>query len=525
MREDVAIIGAGPGGLAAAMLLARAGVKVSVYERQPRVGGRTAAIEQQGYRFDIGPTFFLYPQVLEEIFAACGRRLRDEVKLIRLDPQYHLKFEQGGEIRATPDVQRMAAEIARLSPADAAALPRYLTDNRAKFEAFRPVLQKPFDSWRDLLSPELIKSLLRLRPWASVDSDLRRHFSDPRVRLAFSFQSKYLGMSPFQCPSLFTILSFLEYEYGVFHPLGGCAALTEAMARVASDMGVRIHLNEPVQKLLFEGKRAVGVVTASGEHRARSVVVNVDFAHAMTRLVPDHLRRNWTDRKLERKKYSCSTFMMYLGIKGQYNDLAHHTIFLAKDYEQNLRDIEKGHVLSANPSLYVQNACVTDPQLAPEGRSTLYVLSPVTHLHPNVDWHRQAPAFRKLMFKQLAKLGLEDVEHRIEFEKMVTPADWAHDMAIYRGATFNLAHSFDQMLHLRPHNRFEDLQGVYLVGGGTHPGSGLPVIFESARITSDLLLRDLEQPVRKAQVKDTFTPAKDVAPRPAMARALVEAKG
>jgi phytoene desaturase len=490
MVERVLIVGAGPGGLAAAMLLARAGLSVHVIERQQYVGGRTATLEGDGFRFDVGPTFFLYPRVLEEIFAAVGRNLHDEVQLVRLDPQYRLVFGGGGELLATPNVARMEQTIAALSPEDAPNFRRFLDDNRIKLERFRDILERPFLGWRDLVSPALLKALPMLRPWLSLDGELSRYFRDPRLRLAFSFQSKYLGMSPFNCPSLFSILSFLEYEHGVFHPLGGCGAVTEAMARVARDLGVTISLGEDVQEILFEGRRAVGVRTANDERRADALVVNADFARAMARLVPDRLRRRWTDRRIEKKRFSCSTFMLYLGIEGRYDNLAHHTIYMAKDYARNLDDIEKRHVLSDDPSFYVQNACVTDPSQAPPGHSTLYVLTPVTHQHANVDWTIERQRYRALVLRQLAKIGIEDIENRICWEQTVTPADWEHGQQIYRGATFNLSHSLNQMLHLRPRNRFEDLDGVYLVGGGTHPGSGLPVIFESARITARLLLQD-----------------------------------
>jgi phytoene desaturase len=330
-----------------------------------------------------------------------------------------------------------------------------------------------------------------LRPWRSVDTELGQYFTDPRVRLAFTFQSKYLGMSPFNCPSLFSILSFLEYEFGVWHPIGGCSVLSEGMARVARELGVTFSLGEEVTQLLFDGRRAVGVQTRAGEYRADALVINADFAHAMTKFVPDHLRRRWTDRKIAKKKFSCSTFMMYLGLDGRQDWMPHHTIHCAEDYVTNLADIEERHVLSEDPSFYVQNACVTDDTLAPKGCSTLYVLAPVTHRHPNVDWTKEAPGFRARMFQQLRKVGVADVEKRIRFEKVVTPADWENRYAVHRGATFNLAHTWGQMLHFRPRNRFEDLDGVYLVGGGTHPGSGLPVIYESARITTRLLLADL----------------------------------
>jgi len=491
MTKEAVIIGAGPGGLASAILLASAGIKVKILERLPVIGGRTSSIEADGYKFDLGPTFFLYPRVLDEIFRAAGTSLRDEVEMVRLDPQYRIQFGEGGTLDCTPNIERMEQSIAALAPSDVPGFRRFLAENRAKLAAMEPCLESPFLGWQDLLQMRLLKMLPMLRPHQSVDTYLKCFFKDRRVRLAFCFQSKYLGMSPFRCPSLFSILSFLEYEHGVWHPIGGCAAVSQAMARVAQRLGVEICLNEPVEEILFAGRRAVGVRTNAGTHRADAVVVNADFARAMERMVPDHLRRRWNNAKLAKKKYSCSTFMMYLGVEGTF-DRPHHTIHISKQYAQNLDDIENHHILSEDPSFYVQNACVTDPTLAPKGHSTLYVLAPVSHLHPNIDWNKERSRFRKLMFEKIAQAGYTDFEKRVRYERIITPADWDTRYEVYRGATFNLAHSLDQMLHLRPHNRFEDLDGMYLVGGGTHPGSGLPVIFESARISSRLLLEDLD---------------------------------
>ncbi len=486
------IVGAGPGGLAAALLLAKSGVKVTIVEKRAKVGGRTSTIEQDGYNFDIGPTFFLYPRVLKEIFAAAGYDLNQEVTMKRLDPQYRLVFGGGGELLATPNVERMTKAIAAISPEDAGRFHHFITHNRNKLEKFMPFLQTPFESWRDLAKPEMMKLLPLLAPWRSLDSDLQVHFKDERIRLGFSFQSKYLGMSPFRCPSLFSILSFLEYEHGVFHPVGGCGSVTKAMARIAQEMGVEILLDEPVEEVIVEHGKATGVRTTNHKLAADAVVVNADFAGAMKKLVPNQQRNRWTDERLAKKKYSCSTFMLYLGIEGRYDDVSHHTIYLADNYKDNLRDIEQMHRLSDNPSFYVQNACVTDDTLAPEGHSTLYVLLPVTHDTGSVDWAKEGPRYRRLALEQMEKIGLKDVARRIRTEKVVTPTGWAEDFGLYKGATFSMAHSLDQMLHLRPHNRFEDVDQMYLVGGGTHPGSGLPVIFESARITSRLLLEDLE---------------------------------
>ena len=219
--------------------------------------------------------------------------------------------------------------------------------------------------------------------------------------------------------------------------------------------------------------------------------MNADFGHAITRLVPERLRRRWTDAAVAGKRYSCSTFMLYLGVEGTFDQLAHHNIYVAADYRRNLEDIEERHVLTEDPSFYVENPSRTDDTMAPPGHSALYVLLPVSHQHPNIDWARERSRYRQVALRQLAKLGLTDIERRIRFERVITPADWEGKVGIYRGATFNLAHNLGQMLHFRPQNRFEEFDRMYLVGGGTHPGSGLPVIFESARISARLLSEDL----------------------------------
>ena len=488
MSRKVVIVGAGPGGLASALLLAYAGLDVTILERQPFIGGRTSAIHGDGFIFDRGPTFFLYPRILREIFSSIGRDYDKEIPMVRLDPQYRLLFGAGGEIMATPDMERMHQEISTISPEDADQFVRFMSENRVKLERFSPILESQFSSWLNFLKPSIISLLPLVRPFSSVEQDLGRYFKDPRVRLAFSFQSKYLGMSPFQCPSLFTILSFLEYEHGVFHPLGGCQAVSEKMAAIAREMGVKIHIGEEVQNIEFRGRRPVAVTTRTSQYPCDAMVVNADFSRFMIKHVPNRLRPTWTDNRIARSTFSCSTFMLYLGIRG-VEQVPHHTIYFSSDYRQNLADITDNYRLSQDPSVYLQNACVTDPSLAPPGCSTLYVLVPVPHQHANLDWKKLAPVARQRAFEQLSKIGVGDLTGRILFEKMLTPDDW-DQMEIHRGATFSMAHSLSQMLHLRPQNRFADLDGVYLVGGGTHPGSGLPVIYSSARISSELLCKD-----------------------------------
>lgn len=513
-KNEVVVVGAGPGGLASAILLASRGAKVRVLERRSVVGGRTSELRMGDYRFDLGPTFFLYPRILEEIFESVGERLGDWVELVRLDPQYRILFGDGGHIDATPDIDRMMSEIASVAPQDAAGFPQFLENNRAKLAKLEPVLESSFNGWRDLLKQSLIRSVPFVNPHLSVDGYLRRFFKDPRIRLAFSFQSKYLGMSPFQCPSLFSILSFLEYEHGVFHPIGGCSAVTRAMEKVARKLGVEFCLGEQVEETVFDGKRMTAVRTGDGLYEADAFVVNADFAHFMRRSVEDKRRRRWRDEKLAKKRYSCSTFMLYLGMDRTF-DLPHHNILISEDYETNLRQIEEEKIVPTNPSVYVQNACVTDPTLAPSGKSGLYVLAPAPHESPNVDWTRETSRFRAKVLDRVRQIGFDIDEKAIQCERVITPDDWRDQYYIHKGATFNLAHNLGQLLHLRPRNRFEDIEGVYLVGGGTHPGSGLPVIFESARISSSLLEADLG--LAGAPQAPTYVSSETSSPKPAMA--------
>lgn len=476
------------------MLLAASGARVTVFEKDGVVGGRTRTLTSpEGYSFDLGPTFFLYPRILKEIFVRCGADLESEVDLRRLEPQYRLIFEAASgatHIDCSSDMDRMEAELAKFAPGDAKGLRPFMAENRAKLDVFRPVLERPFVGPLDMVKWDMIRALPLLRPWSTVDRDLARHFRDPRVRLAFSFQTKYLGMSPFRCPSLFTILSHLEYEHGVFHPIGGCGAISAAMARVAERMGAEIRLNAPVERIAFEGRRARGIEAGGRRHDTDAVVVNADFAHAIPRLVPPELRRDWTDEKIGKARYSCSTFMLYLGLDRPLPELAHHTVLLSEGYRDNIAEIEGGTIPEV-PSMYVQNAGITDPTLAPPGHSALYVLVPVPNLIKQPDWPAQAARYREIALNRLQALGLPDLRPHIRYEKIVAPQDWESDYAVGFGATFNLSHELPQMLYFRPGNRFRDVEGLYLVGGGTHPGSGLPVIYEGARITTGLIAQDL----------------------------------
>jgi phytoene desaturase len=496
--KSIIIIGAGPGGLTSAMLLASRGFKVTVLEKQGKVGGRNGELTAGPYHHDIGPTFLMMRHILDQVFAESGRKLEDYLSLVKLDPMYRLDF--GDKVlHPSSDPAAMKSEIERVFPGQSAGLDAFLRGEGKRLNKMYPCLQKDYSSLSAFLRPEFIAALPYLSLGKSLYGKLSEYFKDEALRLSFTFQSKYLGMSPWDCPAAFAIIPYLEYAYGVWHVMGGLSRISEAMAKVAQEQGASIRLGAEVERLRVEQGRAKGVLLKGGERLdADAVIVNADFGHAMSSLVEPGLLKRWSPAKLAARPFSCSTYMLYLGLDTLYRDAPHHTILFAKDYQRNLQDITRAKRLSQDTSVYVRNASVTDPSLAPEGHSALYILVPVANNESGLDWAQEAPGFRERVLDIVeARLGMQGLRSHIREERCITPWDWEHSLGVYKGATFNLAHSLDQMLYLRPHNRFEEIGGVYLVGGGTHPGSGLPTIYESGRISANLLCRDQGVPYQE----------------------------
>lgn len=485
--KHIIIVGAGPGGLCAGMLLSQRGFKVSIFDKNPEVGGRNRAIHMQGFTFDTGPTFLLMKGVLDEMFELCGRRSEDYLEFQSLHPMYRLVYDDRS-LNVFSDRENMRAELNRVFDEGTGGYDNFIANERKRFNHLYPCITRDYSSLGSFLSLDLIKALPWLAFPKSVFANLGQYFTQEKMRLAFCFQSKYLGMSPWDCPALFTMLPYLEHDYGIYHVKGGLNRIAEAMAQVILENGGEIHTASPVESLLIENHAVKGVTLETGEQiRADEVVINADFAYAMSRLLMPGTLHKYDHHRLEKREYSCSTFMLYLGMDKVY-DLPHHTIVFAKDYHTNIRNIFKTKTLTEDFSFYVQNACVTDPDLAPAGKSTLYVLVPMPNNDSGLDWPAHVEAVREQTLDALgARLGLSDIRAHIECEKIITPQTWETEEHVYKGATFSLSHKFSQMLYWRPHNRFEELDNCYLVGGGTHPGSGLPTIYESARISSNLI--------------------------------------
>jgi len=492
MMKSVIIIGAGMGGLAAALRLRHMGFDVTVIEKQKRPGGRSNVLQEQGFRVDIGPTILVMKDTFEETYRAIGQDINRRIKFAPLDPNYRIYYHDGTYIDLYNSMAKLAAECERVEPGVTTRLFRFIGDSARKYELGMDFVARNYDRITDLANPSAALRLIQTGAYQNLFAQVGSYFKTDKLRKAFSFHSMFLGLSPFDALAMYSLITYADLVEGMQFPMGGIYSIVEDMVKLAGEMGVTLRTGTPVEEIIVEGGRARGVRLAGGEVvRADIVVSNADLVYTYKKLVPAQYRRIYTDARLDRMEYACSGYLLYLGVDKTYPHMRHQALYFSEDYRANLDAIFRTKTLPEDPSFHLNNPTITDPSLAPPGHSALYLLAPMPNLQGNVNWDEAAPVVREKLLRQLERLVDPDIRKHIVWERQYRPTDWLHDINAPYGVAFgSLSHGFFQSSYFRPHNVARDIPGLYFVGQGTYPGIGMPMVMLSARLLAERLQRE-----------------------------------
>ena len=485
--ERVLVIGSGFGGLASAIRMAKKGYQVQVLERLESPGGRAFVHKKNGFTFDAGPTIITAPFLLEELWEMCGKKMADDVDLRAMDPFYQIRFADGRIFNYTGDLEQMKREVSKFNPKDLPGYLRFLEDAKYRYKlGFEELGDVAFDSLADLA--KAFPSLIKMRAWETLYSLVAKHMKDPQLREVMSFHPLLIGGNPFSVTAVYALINSLESKWGVHSAMGGTGAIIKGLVGLLEGLGVSIRYNSTVKKINIVDRKVTGVTLESGEViYADKVVSNADTAWTYKNLIEPQHRKIWTDRKINNGKYSMSLFVWYFGTKKQYPQIPHHMMLLGKRYKELLEDIFKRHHLAKDFSLYLHRPTATDTSLAPDGCDTFYVLSPVPHLDSGTDWKKEAEPYRQAIAKMLEETVLPGLEENLVESFVMTPEDFKDRLLSFKGAAFGLEPLLTQSAWFRPHNRSEDIEGLYMVGASTHPGAGIPGVLSSAKALDSLI--------------------------------------
>jgi phytoene desaturase len=496
------VIGSGFGGLGAAVRLSCRGYRVIVLEKLDAPGGRAYVHRLDGFTFDAGPTIITAPFFLEELWAMCGRRLEEDVRLIALDPFYRVRFDDGTHFDYSNEPAMMRAQIERISPSDLAGYDRFVQEAERCYRlGFEKLGAIAYEGLGDLLAAA--PDLVRMRGWRSLHRMVATHMRHPKLRMVFSLQSLLIGGNPFSVTCVYSLINALERRYGVHWAVGGTGSLVQGLVGLLQGRGAEVRCNAEVAHIRVEVRdgrpTATGVRLANGEELAADLVVsNADTAWTYRHLVEPRFRRHWTDRKLARLRYSMSLFVWYFGLDRRYDEVPHHMMVLGPRYQPLLTDIFRRHVLAPDFSLYLHRPTATDASMAPPGCDTYYALSPVPHLDSGTDWATEAERYRRAIAQRLDATVLPGFERHVVTSRLMTPQDFHDRLLSYKGAAFGPEPILLQSAWFRPHNRSEDVERLYMVGAGTHPGAGVPGVLMSARAL-DTVIPDARTLARAAR--------------------------
>jgi len=481
------VVGAGLGGLAAAIRLGARGYRVTVVDRLDQPGGRARVFRDDGFVFDAGPTVITAPFLLEELWRIAGAELSDDVELREVAPFYRIRFHDGTSFDYTGSADEMRAQIAQLEPADVEGYERFLAHSERIYEVgFEELAHVPFSSPMDMA--RIIPAMARLESFRTVWQLVSKYVKNDKIRQVLSFHTLLVGGNPFSTSSIYALIAFLERDMKVWFAMGGTGEIVKGMVRLIERLGGSVRLGAEVSRIIVEGGRARGIELSGGERLAADVVVsNADAAWTYKHLLTPEERPSWSDRRVDRMRYSMSLFVWYFGTDRVYDDVAHHTILLGPRYRGLLSDIFRHKVLAEDFSLYLHRPTATDPSMAPDGCDAFYVLSPVPHLDAKVDWEFEGERYRRKIERYLADTIMPELGAHLVSSRLLTPREFRTDYLSVKGAAFGPEPVLQQSAYFRPHNQSEDVEGLYLVGAGTHPGAGIPGVLSSARVLDSVV--------------------------------------